>query len=214
MRGWPFFSVIALATLLPASVAEACPGCSQSTYAVMPGGGLWAVSALPWLMVLQGVLERPFVSWAGIGKASLLPSIGGSFMAGLAVHAIGTVGWPMSWSLAILNLPLLLGLPIGYWLLKSIWLRLGKRSIRLLPGVVLSTLVIVTLPIWMSVFDFDARSHVKWAQRLYPTVSLVVVPLGFAILIRSIIRTRPPPPVGSAPPAIGVIPVDPMILAK
>lgn len=212
MRGQLFFIVIALAALLPASVAEACSNHgSSSTYATLPGGGLAGLSALPWIILLQGVLERPFVSWAGVERNAFWLSISGSAMAGLVVHSIGFIGWGMAMSLytagPLLGLMLVLGLPLLSWYIKSTWLNLGPLSMRLLPGTILSTLTLLTMPVWRAVFNTDQPRHIRWAIDNYQLASLIVVPIGLYLLIHALAQQRPAPFARPPRHAFEVIPI-------
>jgi hypothetical protein len=190
-RGGTIAAAFAGGVLLTASAASACSDHSMnSTFAVLPGLSLWGGAAAPAIWLLAALIERPFVTWAGVRKHAIGWSIQANLLAGLGV---GVVGFVLG-TAGILWIPFAV---VASYMIKCAWLgralptpsHLGRGWIGL--GCLASGLVIALLPAWRGIVGTDTYAWTWRVQRMdaLPAVLLATVAAAAVAMIAAFALT-------------------------
>jgi hypothetical protein len=110
------------------AVAMACTGCTPREIGSLPGlAGLAGLGGAS-MPLLAGILEAPFVRWAGVERHSRAVSIQANFLASLVTTVAGAFAFGLMWGNA-----LAMGAVFGAYLLQVLLehgyvsLRVGRR---------------------------------------------------------------------------------------
>ena len=178
-------SVVCLAVCM-ACPAYACGGHFDSSIVTLPGLGIvggYVGLALP---ILAGVMERPFLSVAGVNErtvwvsnlANYLSAVGATFAA-VAVFTIPAIGPAF---------PVLASVGIEWALLR----RLTTRPLGLLGMVVLANLMsavaIGSMPIWRMAFGTDRREYYVHVNRYQAEIGLATVVVAGLVVAWAVYR--------------------------
>lgn len=187
-----WFPLLGLATL-----AHACGiGHPPDSVSTLPGLAFLRPDLLLLFPILAGTIERPFYTLAGYRESTLTFSIQANLIASLVTGAgglvaIGFLSFSPLFSLYMLCAPVL-AILIKLWWFARVPREDDSRSRSgwFIAATIVSTVVIATIPLWMSVFGTDRQSWAWTVRELRPVVILFTVVGAIVTHANAFVRVR------------------------
>jgi hypothetical protein len=96
-NGWLIAAAFVTPVLAFESIAHACPGCSANTLVCLPGFGAMGLHVGLLLPILAGMLERPFLTWAGVDRGAVWFAICANCLSGVLMSILGVFALGLLW---------------------------------------------------------------------------------------------------------------------
>ncbi len=178
--------LVAVIVVFGASAAHACVTHDLNDFKTLPGLWLLGPMSAAAIYLLAAIIERPFVTMAGVAEGAMAHSLVTSFFNMVTIGVAGAFVIQPLGELALVwgLLAIAVSPSLRYlWLVRrgSRWRRTTKFG-PLLLGSIVSAVVVLLLPALQVAFGFDSRSHALRVQPYQLPIFLLTLAAGMAAL--------------------------------